>query len=450
MTQHADPHQPDAALLQAPEAEQSVLGALMLDPDAMLRLADAPLKAEHFADVAHRAIWSAIFELQARHELIDPITVYDVLRDRGFDEACGGLPYLHELTQSVPSAAHIARHAGILREKALHRVVLEAADRSLSLARMPGSAAAKLDQIQTLFANVQRPSAHRAPRPLGELVADRLQHWEALQAGDTRPGMLVQLGDVDEALAGGLKPGKVYVLAARPSVGKTSLAQQIGATVAGQGYPVFFASQEMTAGELVDRHAANAGGIPLDHAASGALDELDWTSATQVADEAGRLPFYVSDEPALTLLDIRSKARAVQQREGRLGLVIVDYLQLCGSDLPADRRHHQIEAISRGLKQLAKELDCAVLALSQLNRKSTQREDGEPELYDLKESGAIEEDADVVLLMHAVRLEPDKRMLVLLKVAKNRGGKRCRLGLLFDGRYQRWDATSADVSRGKR
>ena len=269
-----------------------------------------------------------------------------------------------------------------------------------------------------------------------------MDHWQALAAGDTVPGKATGLAPLDEALGGGIKPGKVIVLAARPSVGKTSLAQAIGMHIAAGGDTALMLSQEMGGAELADRAMSSRGGVLLDHLTTGSLAPDDWTQITETVDHLRALPFYVDDQPALTLLDIRAKARDLQRRYG-LSLLIVDYLQLCSSGSTQDKRHHQIEQISRGIKALAKELGVCVLLLSQLKRDAG----GEPELDHLKESGSIEEDADVVILLHPMGTEEDGDLLVLAKVAKNRGGRRGRIALAFDGKTQRWAPSRSSVAR---
>lgn len=425
------------------EAEQSVLGALLLDPDAMLPLAERRLEAAHFFDPRHRDIWTAIEGMAAARLPVDVVTLFERLQSLGRDEACGGLAYLTSLVQCVPSAGNIGRHADIVIGKATRRAIVDAAGRAQNMANEPGEADEALDRVQALFSGIKRTKASSAPRQLGDLVRKRLEHWQHLEAGDTVPGIPTGLDSLDEALGGGIKPGRVLVLAARPSVGKTSCAQQIGLTVAAAGHTVLMLSQEMPAGDLVDRAMANLGGVSLSRMATGRFEGDDWARITHGADCAASLPFFVDDQPALTLLDIRAKARRVQMQHG-LALLVVDYLQLCACLGTFDKRHHQIEQISRGLKTLAKELDCCVMVLSQLNRGGAE---DEPELHHLKESGAIEEDADVVLLLHPMCREPGGSLLVLAKIPKNRQGRRGRLGLAFHGATQRWETSAADVSR---
>ena len=431
-----------SALPWSAEAEHAVLGGLMIDADAMLRIADRHLQAGHFFDGRHREIFAAITDLSARRHPADVVTVFEHLQGRGAAEGSADLGYLNAMAQSVPSASNIGRYTDIVLDKAMRRAIVAPADLAQELAHEPGEADALLDRVASLFAGIQRTRAAAAPKRLDELLGARIDHWQSLADGETAPGIPTGLDNLDEALAGGLKPGKVLVLAARPSVGKTSLAGQIGLNVAGLGHTVLMLSQEMQAGDLVDRTIANLGRIRLDGLVTGQMENDEWTRITEATEVAARLPFFIDDQPALTILDIRSKARQVKQRAG-LALVIVDYLQLCSSSGGFDKRHHQIEQISRGMKQLAKELGVCVLLLSQLVR----ADDREPELDHLKESGAIEEDADTVILLHPMGVEDDGAQLILAKVPKNRQGRRGRLALTLAGKTQRWEMSMSNVSR---
>lgn len=427
----------------SPEAEQSVLGALFLDSDAFGRISDRGLEAAHFFDHRHRAIWAAAAGMVASHEPVDVVTVFERLRNAGEEERAGGLAYLNALAQSVPSAANVGRYADVVLEKALRRAVIAAADEVQALAWRTAAPDELLDKAASMFGAIRRTRAASAPRSLGELVNTRLQHWQSLAEGDTLPGIPTGLSSLDAALGGGMKPGKVIVLAARPSVGKTSLAAQIGLNVASFGHRVLMLSQEMQAGELVDRAIANLGKVQLDHLTTGEFEDSDWPAIAQASESATKLQVFVDDQPAQTLFDIRAKARQVQQGGG-LALLIVDYLQLCASTGNIERRHHQIEQLSRGMKALAKELGVCVLLLSQLNRGGAT---SEPELDHLKESGAIEEDADTVILLHPMGHEADGGLVVLAKIPKNRQGRRGRLALALYGKTQRWATSAASVSR---
>ena len=425
------------------EAEQSVLGGLLIAPDAMGRTAEHGLTAGDFYDHRHGTIWAAISDLVARRHPVDVVTVFERLQATGQAEDCGGIAYLNELAQSVASAANIGRYAVIVAGYARKRALAAAADAALALAQGPGDAEDLADQIGTLFAKVKRSGTYGTAQPLGVLLTARLGHWQALADGEITGGIPTGLGSLDNVLSGGLRQGALIVLAARPSVGKTSLAGTIGLHVAQQGKPVLMLSQEMTTGDLVDRFAANLGTVRLDRIITGRFEGDDLSRVLDATEAVTTTPFFIDDQPALTLLAVRAKARQVQQRHG-LSLLVVDYLQLCaGSAGPAQNRNLQVEEISRGLKALAKELGCTVLALSQLNRNAAERE---PELSDLRDSGAIEQDADTVLMLHPWSDDGDGRITVLCKVPKNRQGQRGRLALSFVGSSQRWAVSSANVS----
>lgn len=306
------------------------------------------------------------------------------------------------------------------------------------------SADAVLDDLLGKLGELQRVKGRGEPQALAAFVQQAVADVNAIAAGDLTPGWSTGLPSLDKALGGGLKPGHVVVLAARTSIGKTSLATQILLHCGASGHPGLMLSQEMTGAELAARALAHAGRIALDRLTVAELQADEWAALPAAADDLAALPVWIDDQPALRLVDIAAKARAVKRRHG-LCVMVVDYLQLTAAEsVKGQSRHHQIEAISRGLKSLAKELSIAVLLLSQLNRAA---EDGEPELHHLKESGAVEEDADTVLLLHRAGNEPGGALVVCCKVAKVRGGKRGRLALSFDGRHQRWTSSNADVSR---
>ena len=431
------------ALPWSGEAEQSVLGGLLIDPDAMARLAGR-LQPVHMFDLRHREILAAITAMVARRHPVDVITTFEHMQRIGRAEDCGGLVYLNSLAQSVPSAANIARYADIVTERAQDRAGIAAADGARMIMLEPGGdPVAKIDRCAALFSAIRMSAGKAEALNLGALIAARLSHWEALERGETPSGIPTHLPTLDRALGGGMKGGRVIVVVARPSVGKTSLASQIALTAATQGQPVLILSQEMPATDLADRTAANMAGIGLDSMTTGRFEAGDWSRITEAADAAGRMPLFIDDEPGLTLLAINAKARLMQQRHG-LGLLVVDYLQRCAGSNARDNRNQQIEEISRGLKSLAKELGITVLALAQLNRQSVRRQ--EPDLSDLRDSGAIEQDADIVIFLHPRGRRVDGSLLVAAILAKNRQGRRGRLALAFYGATQRWAECSDDVS----
>lgn len=427
-------------------AEQSVLGSLLVDNSRFHEVAEL-IDAGCFGHRPYGQIFTAIAALAADHEVADERSVHEAMRAAGEDEEAGSLEHLAELSASVASGSRATVYARKVAEFARLRKVADLAAEMPRMVAAAESADAAVDQLQAALGALQRSRAGGEPKALGVFVQEAVANLNAVAAGDATPGWSTGLPALDQALGGGLKPGRVLVLAARTSMGKTSLATQILLQAGADGHSGLMLSQEMTGAELATRALAHRGRIGMDRLALAELQHDDWTALPTAADELTALPVWIDDQPALRLVDIAAKARAVKRRHG-LAVLVVDYLQLCAAEqVKGQSRHHQIEGISRGIKALAKELGCCVLLLSQLNRAA---EDGEPELFHLKESGAVEEDADTVLLLHRVGNEPGGSQVVCCKVAKNRGGKRGRLALSFDGRHQIWTPSTADVSRRAR
>jgi replicative DNA helicase len=422
------------------EAEQSVLGALMLDAGAFDRVGDL-LKAADFFAQSHRAIYEAITSLALAHKPADIITVWQALLDaRQGEHVDGGMAYLNALSASVPSAANIRRYAEIVREKSLQRTLATRADEAVSIALgSEGSIGDKVSRVVGLFSELQRQHMRKVPRALSEIAIERTAYYEAVESGEQAPGWPTHIPRLDRQLNGGLQPGRLYILAARPSVGKSSFAQALGLTLAQDGLRTLFLSQEMSEGEVADRGVANIGHVSYSELLEGRMKGDGWDRVSEAMERMTRMPFYVDDQPALTLGDIRAKAQQVKP-----SVLIVDYLQLCASAHRGGNRNSEIEEISRGLKALAKELPAAVIALSQLNRDLEKRAIKRPVLADLRDSGAIEQDADVVLFLWPVREFEDRRILGL-GVDKNRQGTLGEFGLDFWGDYQRWGESTADI-----
>jgi replicative DNA helicase len=441
MSEELDNASQALALPWSREAEQSVLGGLMLDADALDRTGG--LAEAEFYDRNHRSIFAAVQALALARKAVDVVTVFETLRDRGQDAECGGLAYLNALAQSVPSARSIRRYAEVVREKAAQRALVLAADKALSVAREQGGVPDKLDRIAALLAPLQRQQVRQVPQRIGELALRRSDHYNAMADGKVVPGWPTRIPALDRALAGGLRPGKVYVLAARPSVGKSSLAQQIAGTLARDGHPGLFLSQEMPAEDLVDRAVSHVGRVDLEALSTGTMDHDGWSRTVDAMEALASLPLFVDDQGALTLSDIRVKARLVPG----LKLLVLDYVQLCSASAATarDNRNSQVEEISRGLKALAKELGIAVIALSQLSRKVEERAGKRPNLGDLRDSGAVEQDADVVIFLWPVR-EFDDRRIVGCGIDKNRQGRCAEFGLDFWGAQQRWGESTASIA----
>ena len=425
-------------------AEQGLIGALMLDADAFDRIADLQPRAAQFFDRRHGAIFDAIAALHGQRQPVDVVTVFAQLERLGQVERCGGMPYLNALAQCVPSAANIRRYVDVVADHASRREAMAAADKVVELARGPMNADDLVDHAQRLFSSIGRVHKAKGPTRLDALIAARVEHYQGLEAGDVSAGISTGFPKLDEALGGGMKPGRMLVLAAHPSVGKSSLAQALASNAAVAGQPVLMLSAEMPDVEVADRAVSNLGGVALGKLSTGKLDQSDWTAVAEAQHRASNLPLYIDDEGSLTLHSIRAKARLQKQRHG-LAVVVIDYLQLLVGDPSAGTRHHAIEGLSRGLKALAKELGVTVILLSQLTRRPG---DPEPDLGQLKESQSTGEDADAVLLLHPWCVEPDSSTRVLLKIVKNRSGRRGRLALGFDPTTQRWSPSTGDVARG--
>ncbi len=424
------------------EAEQSVLGGLLLDNRAWDRAGDQ-LTGGDFYNFEHRLIFGAIGVLLTASRPADVITVFEHLERAGKADECGGMPYLNLIAQSVPSAANMHRYAEIVRDRALQRKVIAATMDAACIAWEGGDdTGAAIDRITTLFGELQRGQVRKMPRSIADIALERIEHYTALEDGTATAGWPTHIPALDARLNGGLRAGGLYILAARPSVGKSSFAQSVGLTLADGGLPTLFLSLEMAEAEVADRGVSSIGHVSYSALLTGKMDREQWSRATESMERLGRLPFFVDDRPALTLRDIRVKAKSVKG----LKVLILDYLQLCAGSRRDGNRNSEIEEISRGLKALAKELGVAVIALSQLNRDVEKRQIKRPALSDLRDSGAIEQDADVVMFLWPVReFDDGGRRVIGLGVDKNRQGRLGDLALDFFGDTQRWCESTADI-----
>lgn len=423
-----------SAQLWAPEAEHAAIGCVLIDNRSFDR---ANLPAEAFFDGRHRVIWQAIERLTAARKPADIITVFEFLRASGEAENAGGLTYLQELGQCVASARSVQAYAEAIRDKAAQRSLRAALIEGLQAIDGEGSATDKIAAVTASLSAMQRSTVRSAPRALSEIMMGRTEHYENLSSGKHSSGIKTGIQALDAALGGGLKPGKLVIVAARPGVGKSSLSQQFAIRSAEDGHPVLFLSQEMEAEELADRGVANMGRVNFSATQTGRFNDGDWARVVDAVEAVQRLPIYVDDQPSLRLSDIRAKAQVVPG----IKLLIVDYLQLCASTRKDGNRNNEIEEISRGLKEIAKTLHIPVIALSQLSRDVERRTNGEPVLSDLRDSGAIEQDADAVIFLWRIRDDGDSA-LIGCKLDKNRGGLKARFGLHFEGAVQRWGQSS--------
>lgn len=436
------------------EAEQSVLGGLLLANAAWDRVADL-LTGRSFYDSRHRHIFDATGALIAASKPADVLTVHEELKRRRQDEECGGLVYLNALAQSVPSAANIRRYAEIVAEFAGQRNLMAAADQAFEIAKAPqGDYTAKLNEIAGLFALLEQRAMRNDPQPLNELVIRQLDHYTDLYEGRVTAGWPTGFEKLDTMLNGGFRPGHMIILGARPKIGKTSFAMELLIHQAMAGRPCLALTQEMPAAELTDRLISRMAKVDHGHLQTGKLSDKEWSRISEAADAASKLSVLIDDQPALTMADIRAKARkafpAGRRADG--GLLVVDYLQLTSGSSGSDgNRNQEIEQVSRGIKALAKQLGITALVLSQLNRKVEDRANKRPYLGDLRDSGAIEQDADTVIFLWPIRDDHGGACRITgLDVAANRHGPTGEFALDFWKAYQRWVQSEASTDQGPR
>lgn len=423
------------------EAEQSVLGALLRFNDVFDRIGD--LQARHFYREDHRVIYAEIVRMISQGQPADTMTVWAALEGRGGAIADGLGPYLNQLAQTVPSAANIAQYAAVVVDRALRRATMHVADSISGLALNPKGKSADeiLDAMQSMVTTLAERRVRNEPKMIREVLQGVLESIEKRSEGQT-DAMATGIAPIDRLLNGGVRPGQLVIVAGRPSMGKTALTSDIGLNMAAD-YSVLNFSMEMESQEIASRALSNRGRVPLSSILGDMSGATDWANVTAGCIKLDDLRFAIDDTPAITLLDLRMKAKAWQRRHG-LNVIIVDYLGLMTGG-EGDKRHEQIGSYSRGLKALAKELGVAVIALAQLNRQVEGRPDKRPMLSDLRDSGEIEQDADIVMLVHRPEMyEPetaDLRGFAEVLVRKQRSGALGDIQLRFDGptcRFEPW------------
>lgn len=437
-------HPQDTVWLRVPphsvEAEQAVLGSLLMDNRAWDRAAEILAECDFYLH-EHRLIFAAIAALLRRNRPADVITVFEQLQSVGKSDEAGGLIHLNALAQSVPGAANMRRYAEIVRERASLRSIIEAANKAAELAWSSTDVDTIVDQVGVLFGQLARRQVRQEPQRLADLIPAALDRITARAEGTAAVGTKTGIAPLDRII-NGLAPGKLIGIAARPSVGKSAAARAICLHAAGQGAVTLLLSQEMPQEEVVECVLAGLGGINSQRIQTGSLDNGEWGDLTDAAELAAALPLYVDEEGGLTLAIIRAKARAIKG----LQLLALDYLQLSRSTLKGATTNDQIAEISKGLKALAMELKIPVVVLSQLNRDVEKRQDREPQLSDLRDSGAIEQDLDIAVLLWTAReFDQGARRIVGWKVAKHRGGPRGTFAMEFDAPRYRWTESTAEL-----
>ncbi|NCD24030.1 MAG: replicative DNA helicase [Deltaproteobacteria bacterium] len=426
------------------EAEQAVLGGVFLRNDVFHTLVDT-ISDEDFYSPVHRKIYQVFQELYRRREPVDLVTVAEYLQTRGELDEIGGTVYLASLAESVASAANAVFHAQIVRDKSVRRRLIQTSSEILTNCFEAGQETESLlDQAEQQIFSIAESKGKPAFMSSKDLVNRVFEQLE-LRAGqgDLVTGVPTGYTDFDHMTAG-LQKSDLIILAARPSMGKTALALNIGMRASIQhGVPVAVFSLEMSMDQLMMRLLGCHGRVDLSRLRSGYLNDEDWARLYQAAEDLSRAPVFIDDTPALTTMEIRARCRRLKADKG-VGLIIVDYLQLMRSSHRSDSREQEISDISRNLKALAKELDVPVIALSQLNRKVEERSDKRPMLSDLRESGAIEQDADVIVFIYRdaaynkAEDNPNKNIAEII-IGKQRNGPVGTLKLAYFGQYTVFD-----------
>ena len=425
------------------DAEQAVLGAMLLDQDASLSAAQL-LTDDMFYREAHRRLFRAMVALTERRTVIDHITLRDELIRRGELDSIGGYDYVAELADSVPTAANLEYHAKIVREKAILRKLIETATGIITEAYDGHTTASELlDAAESRIFTVSQQRSEEGFARLKEMLWPTMERIETLQkSGKAITGVPSGFADLDN-LTSGFQGGELVIVAARPSMGKTAFVLNIATHAAVEQHGVAIFSLEMSKEALVQRMLTAEARVDSQLVRRGMLRDFDFTKLARAAGVLQQCPVWIDDTPALTLLEMRSKARRLKA-ENDVRLIIVDYLQLMRSPEYSDNRVQEISDISRSLKGLAKELGVPVVALSQLSRASEQRGgERKPILSDLRDSGAIEQDADVVMFIHRPeyydREDESKRGLAEIMLAKHRNGPTGDVHLRFNREYTRFD-----------
>ncbi|MBI2040217.1 replicative DNA helicase [Candidatus Microgenomates bacterium] len=411
------------------DAEQSLLGSLLIDKDAIVRVSEILYPQNFYRSEQHGAIYSAIQDLFERREPIDLVTLTEELKKKGVYDRVGGSAYLTTLVNIVPTSAHIEHYAKIIKEHAIRRALISQATQLIEKAYDESETVEQvLEDAEAGIFSLSQQHVSRDFLPVKDALTQSFDRLDELQksSGKLR-GVPTGFRDLDNKLAG-MQDSNLLILASRPGQGKTSMALNIAqyvATVA--GLPVGIFSLEMSQEELVDRLLVGQADIDAWKLKTGRLDEKDFDKLSLAMGELAEAPLFIDDTPGITISEMRTKARRLQIEHG-LKFLIVDYLQLIkGRNL--ENRVQEVSEISQNLKNLARELKIPVLAISQLSRAVEQRGTRKPQLADLRESGAIEQDADVVMFLY--REDPEKQDLVTLDIQKHRNGPTGEITLFF-------------------
>ena len=432
------------------ESEMSLLGSMILDPAVIADVLPHVSTDEMFYSAAHGAIFKEIIGLYEQHQSGDLVMLVDRLRDRHVLKDIGGEEYLVKLAEAVPAATSAPYYARMVADKHRLRKLIDAAGQILYDAYHPTDDSASVNEVVDkaegrIFAIAEQAQSNDA-QALGELLQQEIERLESIE-GKGVSGIPTGYHALDDKLSG-LHPGEMIIVAARPSMGKTALALNMGLNVARENIGVGVFSLEMSAGQLATRLLCIEGRVDAGKVRTGYLSrEHDWPNLTAAAESLYKMPIFLDDTPGVNITQVRSKARRLKAQCPNLGLLILDYIGLMSGDGRVSRQE-QIAQSSRGLKGLAKELGVCVLALSQLNRAVEQRNPKVPQISDLRESGAIEQDADIIMFLYRDEVynrdSPDNKGLAEVLVRKQRNGNIGEVDLAFRGQYARFENLERD------
>src|SRR3954467_708247 len=449
-----EPQDPQLLSLKVPphsvEAEQSLLGALLLDNQAFDRVADL-IGADDFYRDDHRRIFRHVSRLIEHNRPADMVTVAESIEASEDKDKTGGAAYPASLAQSVPSALNIRRYAELVRERAVQRTLAQVATEIAESALAPNGkeVGLMLDEAEAKIFQIAETGARnklglQEIKPVLAKVFEKIDHLYHRDNPSDITGVPTGYVDIDK-MTSGLQQGDLIIIAARPSMGKTALALNIAEHVAvDNGLPVAIFSMEMSATQLAMRMLGSIARVDQHKMRTGRLSDKEWGDLSDAMGKLHETPIYIDESGALTALEVRARARRLKRQYSKLGLIVIDYIQLMSASSQGENRATEISEISRSLKAMAKELDVPVIALSQLNRAVDQRPDRRPVMSDLRESGAIEQDADVIMfiyreVVYKPDLPEDQRAIAEVIIGKQRNGPIGPVKLTFLGQFTRFE-----------
>ena len=430
------------------ESEQSILGSILLDKDAIITVAETITPNDFYKD-AHRVIYESMMALNNKNEPIDMVTLTDELRKRGYLDDIGGVTYLTSLSTIVPTTSNVKYYADIVKEKSVLRQLIKASNDIINLGYGSGESAENvLDFAEKKIFDISQERTNDDFKPINQVLMDTYDMIESIYSNKSDvTGVTTGFKDLNKKI-NGLQRTDLILVAARPAMGKTAFALNLvqNAAIKGNASVAVF-SLEMSKEQLAQRMIAAQSNVELKKMKTGTLNDADWPRIISAMAVMSDAKIFIDDTPGIKINELRSKCRKLKMEQG-LDLVMIDYLQLMESDSKNESRQQEISKISRSLKILAKELDCPVVALSQLSRAPEQRADHRPVLSDLRESGAIEQDADIVMFLYRdeyYHSDSEKKDLAEIIIAKNRHGETGSVELVWMGSIQRFGDKVKDL-----